>query len=179
MWCLTPYTLKPGQKQTNLDRHEENIDKFTEFLKAKKLRKTQERFAILEVVESMPAHFEVDEVRRALEERGYHCSIATIYSTVELLCQCGILRRLLFNMHNACYELAGRNHIHLICYQCGKVREVDDPRMMAGMSSLKFPSFQTLYFSTCVYGLCSRCSRKIKASHRPGSDDGHSATHLK
>lgn len=150
----------------NKGNYNELETRFLDFLKARRLRRTPERVAILNEVQEMPSHFEVEEIYANLDSKGYHVSRATVYSTIELLCQCGIVRRLMFSFHQATYELAGRNHIHLVCTECGKVREIDDPEVLASLTAMKFPSFTVAHYSTCVYGVCSRCSRKAKAAVR-------------
>ena len=145
---------------------QEAESKFVAFLKSKRLRKTPERMAILEEVCSLGAHFEVEDVHVSLEEKGYHVSRATVYSTMELLCLCGIVRRLLFNMHHSCYELTGRSHIHLVCTECGDVREVDDPEALSHLESLRPGGFSVAYCSTTLFGLCPRCARRARAVAR-------------
>lgn len=127
------------------------------------MRKTPERMAILAEVTSAGGHFEAEEILRRLEHRGYHVSRATVYNTIDVLCACGIVRRLIFNVHHSCYELTGRSHIHLVCTSCGRIREADDPEALRGLDSVKFGGFITAYSSTVLYGLCSRCARKNRA----------------
>ena len=52
-------------------------NKFTLFLNSKKLRKTPERFTILEKIFSLNKHFEVDTLHEMLEEDSFHVSKAT------------------------------------------------------------------------------------------------------
>lgn len=137
-------------------------ESFISFLKARRMRKTPERLAILAEVCSMGAHFDVEDVYSTLDEKGYHVSRATVYSTIELLCQCGIVRRLLFNMHQSYYELTGRNHIHLVCTECGVVREADAQDSVV-QPSRKLGGFTVAYSSTTLFGLCSKCARKARA----------------
>ena len=138
--------------------------RFVSFLKARRLRKTPERMAILEEVTGCGSHFEVEDIYTRLDSKGYHVSRATVYSTIELLCQCGITRRLLFDMHQSYYELTGRNHIHLVCMECGRIKEVDEPEAGENLLQMRFPGFSTSYCSSIVYGVCSRCQRSARAA---------------
>lgn len=139
----------------------EELDiRFSEFIAKRGLRRTAERFAILERVCKIKAHFEVDDLYRQMEEDGFHVSRATVYNTVGLLCQCGILRRLLFDGLQARYELASGNHLHLVCTSCGSIREVDDPGAIASIERMRFPRFAATNFSATVYGKCLKCQRK-------------------
>ncbi len=137
---------------------------FTEYLRNKKLRRTPERYAILDQICEMSEHFYVDSLHSRLEQEGFHVSKATVYNTMELLVDCGLVRRHQFNNQPAQYERVNGpgNHHHLICTQCGKVKEMKDPELMRMMSSRRYPSFHDAYFAIYVYGLCSRCQRKNK-----------------
>lgn len=136
--------------------------RFTAFLEAGHHRKTQERYAIFEKIWQLRSHFEVDELYKALEDEGYHVSRSTVYTTVNLLCDSGILRRQLFGRQKAHYEIAEGNHIHLICSNCGKIKEVKDPEFQKLMQLRRFDAFHSSYFSMNVYGICSSCIRQIK-----------------
>lgn len=144
------------------ERHDTQMlrSKLTEFLQRRGLRKTPERYAILEKAVELSAHFGVDELYNALEEEAYHVSRATVYNTLELLCDASILNRHLFATNQARYELAAGNHLHLICRHCGCIREVEDETLTAGLLSVKYDGFTPEYSSSIVYGLCSSCKSK-------------------
>ncbi len=150
----------------NEDKIKQSVrNTFTEYLHSKKLRKTPERYAILDKVFDMTDHFYIESLYTALESEAYHVSRATVYNTIELLIDCGLVRRHQFNNQPAQYEKItgiGNNHHHLICTQCGKIKEVKDPELMKMMNARRYPTFHTAYFAIYVYGVCSRCQRKNK-----------------
>lgn len=141
---------------------------FTEYLSKNKLRKTSERFAILDMVMNETGHFEIDTLYKQMETDAFHVSLATIYNTLNLLCECGLVRKHMFNNQQGHYErvLQKVAHNHLICTVCGKVKEVKDNELLAFMNSKRYPSFTMEYFSLYVHGECSSCSRKRKAMQR-------------
>lgn len=139
---------------------EETERRFEAFLKSKRLRKTQERFAILRKCLGYTGHFEADGLHGDLESDGYHVSRATVYNTLELLTQCGILTRLLFDPHQARYERADRNHCHLVCTQCGRIREIDDKEVTGRLSNMRLSTFTPQTMSICIYGICAACQRR-------------------
>jgi len=117
-------------------------------------------------------HFDVDNLYHGLEKRGYHVSKATIYSTLELLCASGVLRKLLFDTHQARYEHAELTHSHLVCTQCGEIREIAIEEIDNRLSSMTFPDFSPAYVSTCVYGICGNCRKKnAKISKKENAGD--------
>lgn len=138
----------------------------SQYLKEKKMRRTPERFAILEKVFSTDAHFYVDVLHEAMELEGYHVSLSTVYATVQLLIDAGLVRRHQFPNQPAQYErvLQGvtENHHHLVCNSCGRVKAVKDPELADRISSLRYPTFRTEFFSLYVYGLCSRCQKRLR-----------------
>lgn len=144
----------------NTDIRGNEAYRFTAFLSSKQLRKTPERFEILTAVMECKGHFDADSLYRMLEEKGYHVSRATVYNTIELLCSAGIVRKLLFDTHQARYELAEKTHSHLVCTMCGEIREVDLDGIDSTLASMSFPNFSPAYVSTCIYGVCASCLSK-------------------
>lgn len=141
---------------------------FTEYLSKNKLRKTPERFAILDMVMRETGHFEIESLYNNMEAEAFHVSLATIYNTLNLLCNCGLVRKHMFNNQQAHYErvLQKVTHNHLICTVCGKVKEAKDNELISFMNSKKYSSFTMEYFSLYVFGECGSCTRKRKASER-------------
>ncbi|MDE6697641.1 MAG: transcriptional repressor [Muribaculaceae bacterium] len=133
---------------------------FTRFLNEGKFRKTQERYAILRKALEMNTHFEVDALHIAIESDGYHVSRATVYNTVELLEKAGILRKNVFGQNSAIYEVNRNNHIHLVCKQCGNIREIDNAHIAAHVMQLKTDNFTPESFAITLYGVCGECSNK-------------------
>lgn len=101
-----------------------------------------------------------------LDADGYHVSRATVYNTMEILVDAGLVRRHNFGSTPAQYEkVAGiTNHHHLVCTQCGKVREVKDAEIDRLLSSKRYTSFHPAYADLYIYGVCSRCARRPRPS---------------
>lgn len=138
-------------------------NKFTLYLKSKNLRKTPERFAILDKILGINDHFDVEKLYIMLEKDSYHVSRATVYNTMDLLIDCGLVRKHQFGNHQSQYEkVSSGNHQHLICTECGKIKEVKDPDFIAYMNARKYTAFTTNYFQVYIYGICNNCARKLK-----------------
>ncbi len=153
---------------THQEYYIQAVKRFNGFLESKRLRKTPERFAILRQVWQMKAHFGIDELHAALENVGYHVSRATAYNTVDLLVECGVLRRHTFVSGEAQYEAAREGHLHLICTRCGAITEVSTPPPMAHMlDDDLYGSFRPAYLLAYVYGLCGECAAKPEPQVRP------------
>lgn len=100
-------------------------EQFTEFLKEKKYRNTQERYLVLDAVVEQEHHFSADELYLVLRTAQMQVSRATVYSTLDLLTRCNILVKHRFQGDSARFELADKmpNHDHLICTECGHIVE--------------------------------------------------------
>ncbi len=99
---------------------------------AKGLRMTGQRRTIAQVLEESEDHPDVEELytRASVVDSGI--SIATVYRTVKLFEEAGILERLEFGDGRARYEDAERDHHdHLIDMQSGEVIEFVDPEIEA------------------------------------------------
>ncbi len=146
------------------DKSKETVKQlFIQFLETRKLRKTPERFAILEKIYTTTHHFDIETLYEAMIENGYRVSKATVYNTIDLLLEANLVRKHQFGGNLAQYErVYNTNHHHLICVKCGKVREVKDLDLMESLSARKFNKFNTLYYTLYVYGICSSCNSKAK-----------------
>lgn len=133
---------------------------FSRYIEERRLRKTPERYAIMEKALAMRGHFSSDMLHAGLESSGYHVSRSTVYSTLELLCECGLLRQELLTVKKAYYEVSRANHCHLLCTQCHKVRELRAEEVTQTLRSMATGGFRASYVSMTVYGLCEECARR-------------------
>lgn len=141
--------------QTNLSPRE----KFRQYLVDHQLRKTPERFALLDKAITLQGHFGADALYDSMEASGYHVSRATIYSTLDLLVDCGLLNRHMFGSRKTCFEVALGSHFHLVCNVCGKIREIEEEQL-SHLEGMDLDGFNPTYCSTMVYGICRDCREK-------------------
>ncbi|WP_099827572.1 Fur family transcriptional regulator [Oceaniglobus indicus] len=99
---------------------------------AKGLRMTEQRRTIASVLEDSPDHPDVEILYARATERDPRISLATVYRTVKLFEEAGILEKLEFGDGRARYEDAERDHHdHLIDLSTGAVIEFVDPEIEA------------------------------------------------
>ncbi len=158
--------------QAALKIKEEVKQKFVEYLEQQQQRKTPERFAILDEIYSNKEHFDVETLFEHMKDRNYRVSRATVYNTLDLLLDCGLVIKHQFGKNVSRFERAYgfRQHDHLICNQCNEVLEFCDPRIhqikttMGELMQFEITNHSLYLFGNPLLdaeGKCLSCKKKI------------------
>lgn len=136
-------------------------DILTRFMTERQMRKTPERYAILEIVMDMEGHHSADQILAMMPEK-FHVSRGTMYSTLALLVECKLLYSHQMNGITQ-YECAyGKMaHHHYICTGCNKIWDLADSSIEQAVSKVRTPKFKKMRCNTYIYGICNICQAKL------------------
>jgi Fur family transcriptional regulator, peroxide stress response regulator len=123
----------------------------TEALRTRGQRVTLPRLMVHRFVSRAPQHVTAEDIHRELPS----LSFATIYSTLELLEELGLVRRVSTLEGAAVYDSRTEPHGHAVCRRCGRLFDLD-PGEAAGAAPAGFTVEQT---TIQMVGLCATCAR--------------------
>ena len=144
---------------TNKDTLKQVNKIFESYLESNQLRKTPERYAILEEIYALTDHFDVEGLYMHMKAKRYRVSRATVYNTLELLENCDLVTRHAFDKNMATYEKSYgyKQHDHLVCVNCGKILEFCDPRLQQIQTMVgEVLQFKVTHHSLNLYGECAQ-----------------------
>ncbi len=107
-------------------------EKIDAFLQLKGLRRTAQRDVIIAAAFGTKEHFTADELWEMAKVIDPNTSRATLYRTLNLLVESGLLREIDLGRDQACYDpnfVEHPHHNHLICVDCKRVVEFEDPHL--------------------------------------------------
>ena len=105
---------------------------FFDFVVRRGLRQTPQRRAIVELVVSTRQHFTAEQLYDWARARDASVSRATVYRTLTLLTESGLIQELELGKEVKYYDpnyVAHPDHNHIICLDCGKIIEFDSPEI--------------------------------------------------
>src|SRR5580704_13056494 len=124
-------------------------------LRARGLRVTGPRLAILSMLQQVGGHRSADELVAALREGGYHHARTTVYNAVDDLARAGLVRAAPIDAGALRYEAAAGEHHHFVCRACGRIVNVPVAPDLArhpipAVAGAKADEIDVIYRGFCV-----------------------------
>jgi Fur family ferric uptake transcriptional regulator len=135
--------------------------KFREFLEIRGEKLTEPRRILIRHIFSSHKHFDADELVADLHNAGRRVSRSTVYRTLRLLVEAGLLRELRLTNRSAYeHDYGYPSHDHLHCSRCNAIVEFrnDELRRLRDAVSLEH-GFRPTGHRFIITGLCPACSR--------------------
>jgi Fur family ferric uptake transcriptional regulator len=143
-------------------------DKFREFLEIRGEKLTEPRRILIRHIYDSHKHFDADELVADLHDSGRRVSRSTVYRTLRLLVEAGLLRELrLTNRTVYEHDYGYPSHDHLHCTECNAVVEFrnDEVRKLREAVSLEH-GFRPVGHRFIITGVCPSCSRSRSSPRR-------------
>ena len=134
-------------------------------LKQLGIRLTPQRLAIAEVVVNSGDHPSVKEIYERVKAFFPYVTLATVYSTLDVLERAAIVRELPFQRQSR-YDANLSPHANLVCVSCGTVVDADvGQKLVAELQTLleQESQFEVAAQRVDFYGYCSRCAKDRQA----------------
>ena len=147
-----------------------------EELRARGYRVTPQRQLVLEAVAKLE-HASPEEIWADVQQTASGVNISTIYRTLELLEQLGLVTHTHLGHGAPRYHMAAEaEHVHLVCSTCGRITQVPPAAVDALVTALDVNyGFRTDLGHLTVYGRCTTC-RAADRGGRRRRGAGHSRT---
>lgn len=138
-------------------------DKFREILKERGQRFTGERYAILQKALSYRGHFDPETLYLLIRKAGAKASRASVYRTLSVLLDCGVIRQVRKTEHGTVYEstYGHSHHDHMLCIQCGDILEFYSRELEKIQERIcKKQGFHGSSHTLEIRGYCKKCRKK-------------------
>ncbi len=168
---------KSNEVETSpLISYETLLAQFKQLLRSSNLKFTKQRETILYTLYNHTGHFTPEELYRLIksEEPELNTGIATIYRTLSLLENAGIVTSISFGTQGKKYELGIKaHHDHIICTNCGKILEFYDEAIEKRQEKIAEDfGFIMEDHSMKIFGICPECQKESEKNlNKKGSED--------
>ena len=133
-----------------------NFQELTKRLEEKDIKPSLQRLLLLSYMQNCHEHPTVEKIYADLSAQGHALSKATVYNTLTLFVQKGLLRIVQLDHNEARYDILTHDHAHFVCQQCGAIYDVP---VDFDHLNLLFPDAGSVSQRDIFYrGICKRCT---------------------
>ncbi|HAG97278.1 MAG TPA: transcriptional repressor [Ktedonobacter sp.] len=139
-----------------------------ETLRKRGYRLTPQRHMILSVIQEADGHLNIDQILERVQERNPYVSLSTVYRTLELLRELGLVRENHLPGEQPHYETAeSAAHHHLVCRRCRTVIHLEDTLLGNLHEQLQQQyTFHGLTLDLVAAGYCDACWQKVQQEQK-------------
>ena len=139
-----------------------------ETLRKQGYRLTPQRHMILSVIQEADGHLNIDQILERVQERNPYVSLSTVYRTLELLRELGLVRENHLPGEQPHFETAeSAAHHHLVCRRCRTVIHLEDTLLGNLHEQLQQQyTFHSLTLDMVAAGFCDACWQKIQQEQK-------------
>jgi Fe2+ or Zn2+ uptake regulation protein len=128
-------------------------------LRERGLRATSQRLVMHRLLRARDRHVTAEELLAEAGESLPGVSLPTVYSTLELFEDLGVVRRVNDGSGTLRWDTRADEHHHLICRRCGRVEDIEAPvDMDRARRTAARAGFSADSAEVVISGLCARCS---------------------
>lgn len=136
------------------------MEQSMQLLQNAQLKITNARKVTLHFLEKEARPVDVEEIVAHLRTHDLATDRATVYRMIETFLEKGIITRLEFGEGKYRYELAGSDHHHLVCENCGRIEDISDCGIERWEKEIKKKKgFIIKHHSLEFFGLCKLCQQ--------------------
>jgi Fur family ferric uptake transcriptional regulator len=123
------------------------------------VRATRQRLLVLDTLAREPHDTTAQEIYTRLRQAGEPVGLATVYRTLALLSEHGVVDEFAHRPGETCYRLCGEgHHHHVVCERCHGVAELSDCEVEEWLSRAAHEQgFRPISHTLEVVGLCADC----------------------
>ena len=155
-----------AQAKPRLPDQERLRQDLNDYMLKRGLRSTEQRRLIIDTFFDVHEHITIDSLLKLVRAVDGRVGYATVYRTMKLLSESGVVQEHKFGDGFTRYELSDEeaHHDHLVCLECGKIIEFEEPQIETLQEKIaKRHGFLVRAHKHEMYGTCSDC-QKPKAS---------------
>jgi Fe2+ or Zn2+ uptake regulation protein len=131
-------------------------------LRARGQRVTSQRLILHRALRELDRHATAEELLRAVDERLPNLSLPTVYATLELFEQLGIVRRIAGGAGPVLWDPRPEEHQHFACRHCGRVLDLDVRVRAAGaLAAARTAGHAPESAQLLVVGVCDECRSQV------------------
>lgn len=133
--------------------------KYDSLLKSHHLKATPQRLAIIDLMYHH-GHISIEDLFQSIRQKFSSISLATLYKNVHTMMDVNLIREVKISGQKAKYEIEKAPHAHIICKQCGELKDIPYNPNSLLETSISLQNYKADDISIVISGICPECQKK-------------------